>query len=297
MTEAGMDDIGGEPFGRIADAGDGFRAIDVGDRPTRALAPQPAPMLDWVAIDRMVIDGAYQRPLERRNWIAIERIADAFSWAHFGPVLLAPLPGGRFAVVDGQHRVHAALLCGVERVPAMIIPIDRRDQARAFGAVNGQVTAVSRQALFRARLAAGDDLACRTDALVTQAGCRILHYNPSAANRRAGELLCVGLLERIVARGDGAALRLVLSGLIRSPEGAHGTECWGEGLIGPAVAAVAAQTRMPGDPAAFFTRNPPSRVRRAAEAQRASGAPGYETASKALTRALSVLLAAEARAA
>jgi hypothetical protein len=65
-------------------------------------------MLQWLALDRLVIDDAYQRPLLPGTWKSIEKIAANFQWSRFSPVLVAPIAGGLFAVIDGQHRVHAA---------------------------------------------------------------------------------------------------------------------------------------------------------------------------------------------
>jgi len=54
-------------------------------------ADQPAPMLDWIALDRMVIDDSYQRPLNRANWVVIHKIAADFRWSRFGPILVSPI--------------------------------------------------------------------------------------------------------------------------------------------------------------------------------------------------------------
>lgn len=266
------------------------RAIDTGGRTAREVAAQPAPILDWVAVDRLVIDDAYQRPLQDRNWQAIERIADKFCWARFAPVLVAPLEGGRFAVIDGQHRVHAAALCGVQSVPAMIVAVDRSAQAMAFAGVNGSAIRITALNLFKARLAAGDPLMVRIDDLARAAGCRVMPYPVSAAKRKPGELLCVGLLERIVRRGDAAAvaLGLVLSGLLRSGVGAASTECWAEWLIAPAVAAVAGLPGLPHDLAPFWDAHDPRKTRRRAEIAVQGGAT--DTVQAAIGRELGVQL-------
>jgi hypothetical protein len=230
-----------------------------------------------------------------RNWLAIERIAAAFSWAKFAPVLVAPVPGGKFAVLDGQHRCHAAALCGFESVPACAVPIPPQAQAEAFAAVNVAVTRMTPQNVFKARLAARDDLAVRVADIATGAGCRVLTYAINAAERRAGELLCVALLERLVKAGHGPALAAVLAGLIRSREGSVGTDCWCEAIIGPAVLACAEAGLSGHDLAAFFDAHPPMATRRASEKLRASGDYGSGTAAEFLRRSFVTLMKAWAR--
>jgi len=68
-----------------------FRRITVEGRDRFTLADQPAPMLDWIALDRMVIDDSYQRPLNRANWVVIHKIAADFRWSRFGPILVSPI--------------------------------------------------------------------------------------------------------------------------------------------------------------------------------------------------------------
>src|SRR5690606_16959607 len=73
----------------------------------------------------------------------------------FAPVLCAPIEGGLYSIIDGQHRVHAAAMCGVEAVPCQIVQIDKQEQAASFAAVNGNVTKITAFNLLKAALAAG----------------------------------------------------------------------------------------------------------------------------------------------
>src|ERR1700722_8255050 len=85
--------------------------------PLSAFHPGPVPMLQWVEVGELVIDSSYQRAIGRRGTINIKGIAENFDWSKFAPVIVAPVEGGKFAVVDGQHRTTAAMLRGVESVP------------------------------------------------------------------------------------------------------------------------------------------------------------------------------------
>ena len=87
-----------------------YRSIEVSHLPPVVPVDQAAPMLAWIKIADLAIDDDYQRPLNPGNWLAIRKIAEAFRWGRFGPVLVSPIEAGRFAVIDGQHCCHAAAL-------------------------------------------------------------------------------------------------------------------------------------------------------------------------------------------
>jgi hypothetical protein len=193
------------------------RAIDITGRAAVEADPGPAPMLQWLAIADLVIDEAYQRPLGRKNWDSIQMIAANFRWSRFGPILVAPVEGGRFAVIDGQHRAHAAAICGFERVPAMVVQVDGAEQGRAFSWVNTQTIKVSVYQVFKADLAGGVDWAVRADRAVSAAGCKLLQGHPSAENKKPGQVPCVGLIRGFIAAGMDTSVTAGLDALTRTP--------------------------------------------------------------------------------
>lgn len=187
-----------------------FRAIDVQGLVPASPRDQALPILQWVDVADLVIDDRYQRPLEVRNRQAIQQIADAFDWMQFSPVLVAPADGGRFAVIDGQHRVHAAQLCGIQRVPAQIVLATAAQQAQAFAGVNAKVTPMTLHQVYRAALVAGEGWAIRCRDVVEAAGCTLATANPSAKDRKPRVVYCIGVVRRmIVQRGMADALGLV----------------------------------------------------------------------------------------
>ena len=173
----------------------------------------PVPELRWLAISDLVVDDAYQRPIAAQGLKTIRGIVEAFDWRMFAPVVVCPIEGGLYAIVDGQHRTTAALTCGIERVPALIIQADRTMQAKAFGAINGQVTKIMSTALYKARLAADDPLAARLQAVTDAADVRLLTYHPSWKEIRPGETTAFGSLERALKAHGDAALTLCLKAL------------------------------------------------------------------------------------
>lgn len=237
-----------------------FRTIDVTREVPRALAEQPAPQLAWVEVAQLVIDDRYQRPLNPGNWAAIRRIAENFRWSRFSPVLLAPIEGGRFAVIDGQHRCHAAAMCGIQSVPAMIVHIPTAEQAAAFAGVNASSIRISAFHILKAALAAREPWAERCEALVDSAGCRLMTYYKSAREKQPGEVYCVTLVRTLINRGHAEALRAVLHALRQCQHGGD-VFVYTDAVVDPLVSAVAAVPHTIGaDLVAFLDANPPSRL-------------------------------------
>ena len=193
------------------------RGIHVDGKPTFAPEPGPAPMLNWLPIDKLIVDEAYQRPLGKNNWASIAKIAANFQWSHFSPVLVAPIQGGLFAIIDGQHRCHAAAMCGITEVPAMVVQVGIEEQSRAFAQVNSQAIRVTMFHVLKAALSAKEDWALRADAAVAGGGCRLMVYHPSAANKQAGEIYSVALIRRLVEAGKDEAITAALSALRAVP--------------------------------------------------------------------------------
>ncbi len=199
-----------------------YRAIETAAPVSVDLSGQSAPMLDWLRIADLVLDDRYQRPLERANWALIKKIAQDFRWSRFAPVLVAPLEGGRFAIVDGQHRAHAAQLVGLERIPAQIVQMDLRMQADAFAWVNGHVRAVTKHALYKAALAAGEPWALAARDAVEAGGCRLMTSNAEGGRKKPGQVYCIGLIRRLVDQGCGSVVRVGLRAIRDSDMGEIG---------------------------------------------------------------------------
>ena len=216
--------------------------------------PGPAPMLQWIKVSDLVIDDDYQRDLGRGNWAIIRRIASRFSWSMFSPVFVAPVEGGKYAIIDGQHRVHAAHLCGFEEVPCQIVQMTKDEQAKAFAAVNGSVTKVTVWNILRAELASGADWAVNLREVVEGCRCVLAVSNKSANAKQVGEIFAVGgmrkLMDRFGADALGDALLLVRNGLNWRED----PQMWRGSIIIPTLGALCQRpsaTVRPDFPAAF----------------------------------------------
>ena len=201
-----------------------FRPIDLtGFRPPAAVTlPGAVPMLQWVAIERLVVDPSYQRTIERRGAANVVRIAREFRWSRFSPVIASPVAGGKLAIVDGQHRTTAAALLGFTEVPCQIIIADAREQADAFRAINGAVTKVSSLVLFHSALVAGDADAADVARIASHCGVRILRSKRTFAGMAIGDCACPATLMAIYRDNGPRVLERALQAITLTPNNIPG---------------------------------------------------------------------------
>lgn len=190
-----------------------LRRIITDNLPMQPLREQPAPTLAWLRIADLRVDERYQRQIDARGWAAIHKIAKNFDWTAFSPVLCAPLEGGLFAVIDGQHRAHAAQLCGIEKVPGAIVPVPANEQAMAFVRVNSAI-AVSSYQTFRAELAAGNPEAQEMARACSDAGCEAMTFKPGNKSRQPRRVFFLGLVRSMVRAGRADTLTTALRALV-----------------------------------------------------------------------------------
>ncbi|KLK91391.1 hypothetical protein AA309_20020 [Microvirga vignae] len=159
-----------------------------------------AAMLQWLKIADLVVDPSYQREITGTGRQNIRRITAEFSWSKFAPVIVSPVEGGKYAIVDGQHRTTAAAICGLEQVPCAVILLDRTGQAAAFKAINGATTKMSAMAMFHAAVLSGDPDAVAIKEVCDCAGVTALRYPVAANFQKPGETMAVTAIERMFKR-------------------------------------------------------------------------------------------------
>lgn len=199
---------------------------------------QPLPMLIWVRLEDLVVDRRYQRGITPKGRSAIQRIANNWDWRKYQPVLVAPSDGGKMAIVDGQHRAHAAALVGLDEIPAMTVAMTLQEQAAGFAAINRDRVTISLNQIYRAELAAGAEWAIQCRDAVTAAGCEISTYTPNSASRRPGIVYSVSLIRRMVANGEAAAVTAGLGAVRQSLQAAE-VEAYSGGTLAPWLTAIA----------------------------------------------------------
>lgn len=202
---------------------DEFRSIDASAIVRAGTIPQgptgDKPLLRWIAVDCLRIDPAYQRQIMERGRANVIKIAREFSWLKFATLIVAETDKGVFLVIDGQHRATAAALRRIRDVPCQIVRATRAQQAGAFAAINGQVTAVNAQQLHAARIAEGDPRALELQELCAQAKVTISPYPVPANKMKPGETVAVVALARALRLYGRAVLVLALSCLTKTRDG------------------------------------------------------------------------------
>lgn len=138
-------------------------SMNIGDKPE----------LRWVATDLVKVDHNYQREIKPH---VVAKILRKFSWSHFGCVSLAEQDDGTYTVLDGQHRLAAAVAHPrINEIPASVIRASGVvEEATIFLGVNTNRTAVTTVERYWAGIEAGDAALIRVRDVLTRAGCEVV---------------------------------------------------------------------------------------------------------------------------
>jgi hypothetical protein len=181
-----------------------------------SVAAGAVPMLQWLKIADLVVDSAYQRPITGKGRLNVDQIARSFSWSCFSPVVVSPVEGGKFAIIDGQHRTTAAAILGIECVPCQIVIAAREEQAVAFKAINATTTPISQMALHAAALIAKEPAAIQIAHVCACADVELLRYPVAVDKQRPGQTMAAGAIARCLERYGEATLIAALQCVTRT---------------------------------------------------------------------------------
>lgn len=168
--------------------------------PTIPVGPQKGnpPSLEWVGIDRLTVDPAYQRatdgPASRRIIVGMVK---AWDWALCQPLVVSRRADGTLWILDGQHRHAGAQERGdIPHLPCVVLgAIAIEEEASTFVALNEQRQRLSQADIFFAMLAAGDHDAKAVYGIMGETGWQIIRHRATAAYG-PGELYCAPMLVR-----------------------------------------------------------------------------------------------------
>lgn len=157
------------------------------------------PTLQFLLLDQLEIDDAYQRSIDNPgSQSMIRAIARSWSWDLCQPLFVARRNDGRMFVVDGQHRLAAARLRGdIAQLPCIIsLTNGVAQEARLFGEFNRRRRPPSALDLYFSDLAAGDPAAADIDVALKAAGLRMSKHS-NTATFKPGDLMNIGGLRRV----------------------------------------------------------------------------------------------------
>lgn len=165
------------------------------------------PKLEWVDVTLIDVDQNYQRELDGRK---VETMLGEFHWDHFGAVVLAAQPSGRFTVTDGQHRVKVARLHPqISKIPATIIGRQgTAAEAENFLKINRNRKAVTPIEKFWAGVAAEDPRVMRVQKVLASANCEVA---PDSGTYKPHMTNAVSAIERAIDLYGEKAVRRALT--------------------------------------------------------------------------------------
>lgn len=149
------------------------KGVDKVERYDWKIIDEPVKKVTWVPKERLIIpEGSYQRR-EMSEGKSL-RIAREFSWIAFQVISVA-FRDGVYYVVDGGHRLRAVLKrSDIKDVPCLVFQSHgEKDEAAAFGKINGERKPMDGVDRHRAAVVAGDPVATTLDRLMVETGRRI----------------------------------------------------------------------------------------------------------------------------
>lgn len=176
--------------------------------------PGRAPEIIYPRLDQLVVNEEYQRGLSKTSTKQIKRMASAWDWSSFKtPNVAITEDPDSFEVIDGQHTAIAAASNGhILILPCLLVPaVTLREKAQGFLGVNLSKIGLTRQAIYNAQLASGDEIATSVQVALNASGCRVLALPPPDGKYSVGELMAIGTLMQLVQTKGGTRLRKLLS--------------------------------------------------------------------------------------
>lgn len=175
------------------------------------LSGKPGVYLD-VAKGDLCVDHTYQR--DNVSQTTITTIAGNFNWVSFGVLLVVLRNDNEMFVIDGQHRLLAALKrSDIQKVPCLVFEeIGVKGEAAAFKSVNESRKAVSSIDKFKAAIIAEDPIAIEIRGFLERHGLTV------SSTRADGTLDCINHVTSLY-NTNAAALDMALPTVIAANEG------------------------------------------------------------------------------
>lgn len=133
------------------------------------------PALQYLPPSELEIDSAYQRSIETgESQSLIRAIAAGWNWDLCQPLVVSRRED-RFFVIDGQHRLAAALLRGdIQQLPCVVGAYPTMQaEAATFTALNDRRRPLSALDKFKAAVASGEDEAVEILAAIERSGLKL----------------------------------------------------------------------------------------------------------------------------
>lgn len=211
------------------------REAGIERRPPYAAPVGSQPTIEWIHLNRLSVDNAYQRSTDNdTSRRLITSIASKFDWRLCAPLVVSRRANDTLTIIDGQHRWMAA--CRRDDIPQLPCCIfryeNKEEEARMFILANRARKPMNRLDDYYAALAAADEDALEIQQLVTDAGLSIAR-NTSSTAWRPGEIAFTSSISTAIRRFGPAITSAVLTNMAEAFPGqkmTHGGAIFG-GLI------------------------------------------------------------------
>ncbi|PDT76574.1 ParB/Srx family N-terminal domain-containing protein [Bradyrhizobium sp. C9] len=173
------------------------------------------PSIEWIHLERLSIDGAYQRSTDNAaSRRLISSIAAKFDWRLCAPLVVSRRPDDKLTIIDGQHRWMAASQRNdILQLPCCVFRYQNiQEEARMFIVANRARKPVNRLDDYFAAVAAADEDALEINQIVTEAGLRIAR-NTSSTAWRPGEVAFTAAIATSIRRFGPAITSAVLTNM------------------------------------------------------------------------------------
>ena len=146
-----------------------------------------------IPIEKIQVD-AYQRHLDERR---AAKLARDWQDVDVGTICLSAREGGVYACIDGQHRVRAAAIRGMDMLMAeVLVGLTKEQEARTFRTRNKGRRSVHPLDLYKTGLYAKDPLLVKIDKIVKDSG---FHVNYRSFKRDAKGIVSAKTLYTLYA--------------------------------------------------------------------------------------------------
>lgn len=184
------------------------------------------PVYKKVKTADLLVDETYQRAVSHER---VMDIVTNFDWSLYNALWVADRGRrGKLYIVDGRHRMYAAVILGIREVWCEIRPTaNAQEEARIFVQLTQKRRRLNSAQQFQAKLIYGDETALKIDKLVSKH--RFALQDPSlfaGGNLRHAKddvITAVGTLEAIYAEGGSKLLDRTLYTLRRAWNGQGAT--------------------------------------------------------------------------
>ena len=179
---------------------------------TTALAANSTPIydaLEEVTLELIFTDERYGRPL-KEWWVTY--LADSWLPNSAGVIYLSERPDGRYACIDGWHRVNAARRLKIKTLPARVFRgLSPEEEAHLFDDYNRLRRPPTPVEIFRVRLFYGEAAAVAISKVIEDLGLQIAQTGGHTSPKH---VKAVASLDQIYRADRSAGLRRVL-GIIK----------------------------------------------------------------------------------